>query len=315
MQGSKVAIIGLGEVGLCLAQALQAGGHALALCAPRPGAAAQALAHASGSALQATPGPWLAAVDWVLCCVPGAQALAVATQAAPHLAPGAVWADLSTAPPEVKRQAAQALAAGPGAAAYVDVAIMGAVSLGGVRTPLLAAGPQAAALAALLQAAGGRVQCLEGGQPGQAMALKLLRSGLTKGLEALAVELLTSAERQGLREQLYTQLADIDETPLRDFLDMLVRTHVVHARRRLQEVDDTAQALAAQGAPSQVLPGVARRFAQTVAALHTHPLPVAAPSATQALAWLLATQPALAAQASGSAAPAASPASAAPMAD
>lgn len=279
-----IAIVGLGEVGRCYAQALHSAGFGLLLCEPHPSEAATALAAAWGLPLHPQAGPWLAGADWVLSCVTGAQSLAVATQAMAHMAPGAGLADLSTASPEVKRQAAAQAASHR--VRCVDTAIMGAISLGGVHTPLLAAGPGADALKAVLVQAGARVQVIEGGQVGDAMALKLLRSVFTKGMEALSVELLLSAEKQGLRKPLYAQLADIDQTPLRSFIDMLVRTHVVHAQRRAHEVADAQQAMAAQGLASRVLPGVAQRFRDTAHQLASHPLPVADPTVEEALAWL-----------------------------
>ncbi|MGT2490028.1 hypothetical protein ACU4GD_04545 [Cupriavidus basilensis] len=51
-------------------------------------------------------------------------------------------------------------------------------------------------------------------------------------MEALAVELLMAAGRQGVREKLYGVLGDIDDSPLEDFINMLVRTHTIHAKRR-----------------------------------------------------------------------------------
>ncbi len=164
---------------------------------------------------------------------------------------------------------------------------MGAVSMAGVKTPLLAAGDGAAELAQWLSQAGGRVQVIDDGRPGDAVALKLLRSAFTKGLEALSVEVLMSAERQGLRAQLFEQLRDIDQTPLQAFLEMLVRTHVVHAGRRADEVRDAADELARHGLPSQMLAGVEQRFRLTATARKAAPPAQGTPDVGQALAWLL----------------------------
>ncbi len=283
----NVAIIGLGEVGRCYAKPLHEHGMRLSLCETRPPAAATELAQAWGLPLHAAPGPWLADADWVLSCVTGAQALPVAEQVAAHVARGAGLADLTTASPALKRHAAAQVA--ERGVRYVDTAIMGAISLHGVRTPLLAAGTGAEEFGSLIAGAGGKVQVIEGGVAGDAISLKILRSVFTKGMEALAVELLTSAEKQGVREKLYEQLSDIDQTPLRSFIDMLVRTHVIHAKRRAHEVHDAQHELASQGLPSQVLPGVERRFLDTAARLERQPLGMPEPDINQALEWLLAT--------------------------
>jgi hypothetical protein len=92
---------------------------------------------------------------------------------------------------------------------------------------------------------------------------------------------------------LLEQLRDVDETPLRDFMAMLVSTHVMHAGRRLREVQDARHLLAQQGLPSSVLSGVERRFALTTECLAADPMPAVKPSMEQALQWLLAHPPAV----------------------
>jgi 3-hydroxyisobutyrate dehydrogenase len=207
----QVAIIGLGEVGRCYAKPLHENGTRLSLCEARPSATATELAQAWSLPLHAALGPWLADANWVLSCVTGAQALPVAEQVAEYLAPGAGLADLTTASPAVKRQAAAKVA--ERGVRYVDTAIMGAISLNWVRTPLLAAGAGADEFRSLIAAAGGKVQVIEGGVAGDAISLKILRSVFTKGMEALAVEVLTSAEKQGAREALRATKRHRPDTP------------------------------------------------------------------------------------------------------
>lgn len=282
----RIAIVGMGEVGRCYAKALYAAGHELILCEAFPSPAARELASQWSLELHQQPGVCFKNVHWVFSCVTGAQALAVVEQVAAFLDAGTGFADLTTASPETKKQAfATARAAG---FEYVDVAIMGAISLNWEKTPLLAAGRKAADFREVLLTANGRVQVIEGVSPGAAISLKILRSIFTKGMEALAVELLMSAEKQGVREELYHQLKDIDETPLRSFIDMLVRTHVIHAKRRAHEVHDARRELDGQGLPSLVLPGVEERFNATAALLERRPLDVDNPDVGQALTWLLA---------------------------
>ena len=280
----KIAIIGLGEVGRCYARPFHAGGHEIELCDARPSPASQELAADWQLSVHGSIGPWLRDCDWILSCVTGAHALDVAEQCLAQAREGATLCDLTTASPDAKRAAARR--ASESKVRYVDVAIMGAISLSLERTPLLAAGDGAAEFASLLAPLGGRVKFVEG-TAGDAIALKILRSVFTKGMEALSVELLMAAEKQGVRESLYEQLGDIDETPLRTFIDMLVRTHVIHARRRAHEVHDAAAELAKHGLPSRVLPGVESRFSRTIEDLELEAPTQAEPDVDQALAWLL----------------------------
>lgn len=281
----EIALIGMGEVGRAYARALHDAGYGLVLCDARPAPAACELALSWKKPIHTSVREWLAECDWVLSCVTGAQALAVAEQCLPLMSRSGVFCDLSTASPDTKRTAARRAA--ELSLRYVDVAIMGAVSLSLHRTPLLAAGEGAHEFSQLLGKAEAKVTVIEGGSAGDAIALKILRSVFTKGMEALSVELLMAAERQGVREQLYQQLRDIDETPLRSFIDMLVRTHVVHARRRAHEVHDAAAELAKHGLPSLVLPGVENRFGRTISDLEAMKPAQAEPDIDQALAWLL----------------------------
>lgn len=283
----KIAVIGLGEVGRCYAAPLHDAKNALSLCEPHRSPSAGALAESIGSEIHEAPGAWMNDMELVLSCVTGTTSLPVVGQVLPHLRQGALFADFTTASPDVKREgASRAASAG---VRYVDTAIMGGISLHRVRTPLLASGQGAEELKEILEQAGARVQVIAGGHAGDAMSLKILRSVFTKGMEALSVELLMSAQKQGIREELYRQLKDIDDTPLRAFMDMMVRTHVIHAKRRAHEVRDAQGELASQGLASTVLPGVEERFQRTVSALEAHPLPVSEPDIEQALDWLLAT--------------------------
>lgn len=281
----KIAIIGLGEVGRCYATPLIQAGYNVSLCEAHVSAAAAKLAADANLGIHDRPGAWLSDADFVLSCVTGTTSLPVVRDVLPHLPKGAVIADLTTASPEVKRDGAMlALSAGVD---YVDTAIMGAISLNLVKTPLLASGGKATKLKTLLEQAGGRVQVIANGKAGDAISLKILRSVFTKGMEALCVELLMSAEKQGVRAELYEQLSDIDQTPLRSFIDMLVRTHVIHAKRRAHEVHDAQRELISQGLPSVVLPGVEKRFLATAEALERNALPSPDPTVDQAIDWLL----------------------------
>lgn len=257
----KIALIGCGEVGHCYAEAWLSKGHeVVAVCELRQDAEMQARVQGYGAALYATPGDWLADADLVVSAVFGYAALAVATEALPHLRGDALFADFTTASAADMRAAA-AVAATHGVP-FADVAIMGAIALLGADTPLLAAGTGAAAVAALAQQCDMPARVIEG-QAGDAVQLKLLRSIMTKGMESLAVECLVAAETLGLRKALYEVLGDIDRTPLTTFMDSFVRSHVLHAARRRLEVCEARDQLNEAGLQPLVLDGVERLFART----------------------------------------------------
>ncbi|WP_144630296.1 NAD(P)-dependent oxidoreductase [Bordetella genomosp. 13] len=257
----KIALIGCGEVGHCYALAWRAAGHSIAgIGELRQDAAMQARAREHGATLHGTLGGWLAEADLVVSAVFGHAALDVAAQALPHLRKDAAYADFTTASAgDMRRAAQQAEALG---VPFTDVAIMGAIVLLGARTPLLCAGDGAQAVAEFAQASGAPAQAIDG-EAGDAVRLKLLRSIMTKGMESLAVECLVAAESMGLRPALYEVLSDMDKTPLTTFIDSFVRSHVLHAPRRLAEVREARDQLVDAGLQPLVLDGVERLFART----------------------------------------------------
>jgi 3-hydroxyisobutyrate dehydrogenase len=285
-----VAIIGMGEVGQCFAEAIaeavgSAGAAGLAVCDPHPRQEATALAGRLAAPLHGAPGDWLASCAIVISAVTGDVAAQMARKVGALLPPGACYLDLTTGPPGPLAAAAVELS--QRGISVVDGAIMGSVGLTGARTPLLLAGPRAWDMAGWLARHGCRCSVLEDAAVGDASTLKLLRSLFTKGLEALAVECLMAAESRGLRRQFLDQLADLDETPVADYLQLLVTSHIVHARRRLAEIEAAGAEMLPQRHDSPVHSGVLERFRSTVARLDSVAVdPRAEQDVARALAWL-----------------------------
>jgi len=280
----NTVILGGGTVGQCYAQALAAQGHTISGFAdPQPGEALQALAGRLGAGLHAAPGAWMHEAELAVSAVFGTVALEVARQAFPHLQRGALYVDMTTADPDDMRQAEQeAEACGH---RFVDVAITGAVNLSGARTPLLCSGTAAQEVAALLAACGAPIRPV-GARPGDAASLKLLRSIFTKGMEALAVECLVTAEQKGLRAELHDVLLDIDQGSLRETMESMVRTHIPHAGRRRNEVVEAQRQMQLSGVQPLVLPAVQQLFERTVQGQAG--TPYGGSSTADALAWLAA---------------------------
>jgi 3-hydroxyisobutyrate dehydrogenase len=285
----RIAIVGCGEVGRAYAAAAGAEGHELVLIDPRPAPAVHALVAELGATLVMSPvADDLAGVERVWLCVTGELTRRVVVGLLDRLPTGAVIVDLTTASASDKRACADLAA--DGRVTYVDAVIMGAVAVTGARTPMLGAGPAAATALEDFRALGAPVDVLAEARPGDAATIKLLRTILTKGLESLAVECLMAAEREGLRTRLYDVLGDVDSMGFAPFLDMLVRTHVQHAGRRLQEVERAQAQLAELGSPSLVLLGTQSRFERTVAALVDNPPEADADdNVDSALQWLLSS--------------------------
>ena len=126
---------------------------------------------------------------------------------------------------------------------FVDANLMGAVSIYGAAVPLYCSGDGAARFAELFAPLGFSIE-LAGPDAGTAAAVKMLRSVVTKGMEALIVEALTAASLAGVRSEALRGICEpMDATRYSQFVDMCVRTDVLHAERRAVEMDGVAEGL------------------------------------------------------------------------
>jgi 3-hydroxyisobutyrate dehydrogenase-like beta-hydroxyacid dehydrogenase len=172
--------------------------------------------------------------DYVFAMVQPRVTEIAARDAAPHLRPGSIYVDFSSASPQ-RKQAAAALVRAQGAD-YVDAGIIGSVPSSGHRVPVVASGPAAAAFRDRFAPFGMDI-ALVGEEIGAAAGIKLIRSVLAKGLEALYVEALTAAQRAGVTEDVLGSFcAFLDARPARATAALLLQSHVVHAARRADEV-------------------------------------------------------------------------------
>ena len=146
----------------------------------------------------------LAEADLVICAVQGEHALDAATSAAAFMKKGAHFLDLCTVTGKMADEDRDAIE--KVGARYVDIAVMGGFFKYGIKAPMLVAGEEAQAAVDWMNANGFDTKYL-GPKPGSASSVKMVRSVLMKGLEALGVEALVTAERQGIREEVLECLA------------------------------------------------------------------------------------------------------------
>lgn len=254
------AIIGLGEVGSIFAAALKSAGATVSISALRPSERAVRAAEHLGLPLCESPVEAAGGAEVVLLAVVGDALREAAQVLSPALANGGLFVDLTAASPGDVERAAALMPQGR----YVDVAINGAVSIYGARTPLLAAGSGAADLAELLNPFGFNVEARPEWAVGDASKLKLVRSVFTKGLELVILESLLAAEKMNIRAALEEALGDYDRSTIRQHTDMYLRTHFPMAGRRLAEMEKVLSLLEEEGAPTTVAKATIARYARTL---------------------------------------------------
>ncbi|WP_028672696.1 DUF1932 domain-containing protein [Saccharospirillum impatiens] len=141
--------------------------------------------------------------DVVISVVTADQAFAVAEAASPLLKAGALFLDCNSCAPQTKQASSRVIDAAGGR--YVDVAVMAPVNPGKNRTPLLLSGDHVDAAKTLLDALAMNAT-IEPGPVGTASSVKMVRSIMVKGMEALFAECVLAGRLAGVDTQVLASL-------------------------------------------------------------------------------------------------------------
>lgn len=292
-----IALLGFGEAGTAIARGLAANGGWRGVAkagdnAPRRliaidtaldkdprGAALGNEARQLDIAISADYTAALSEADLVISAVQGEFAIDAARAAAPLLKKGAHYLDLCTVTGKMSDEDRAEIETGGGR--YIDVAVMGGFFSQGIKAPMLVAGADVEPVVGWMKA-NGFVATALGPRPGSASSVKMVRSVLVKGLEALGVEALVTAQRQGILEEVLGCLGDADAMGLSGFITMLVQTHIVHAHRRWEEMGLVAQTLRETGVDPLMTETIEKSHRRSVDA-HIAPADGKVPSLEEAL--------------------------------
>jgi 3-hydroxyisobutyrate dehydrogenase-like beta-hydroxyacid dehydrogenase len=252
MDGSvSIGLIGYGEVGGILARALREKGVAWVgawdalFRDPARGPAMTSRAREGGIEVCGSAADLLARAEIVISAVTASNTLEVAREAAGAIRRGAYFLDLNSASPATKAAAAK-LVDGAGAH-YVEAGVMTSVPPYGIRAPMLLGGRHAAALAQKLMPLGFDLTVVAD-EIGVASAIKMCRSVVIKGIEAIVVEAYATARRYGVEREV---LASLRETfPAIDWEKQgayLFGRVARHGRRRAEEMREVANTVREAG--------------------------------------------------------------------
>lgn len=250
----RLALIGFGEAARAFVAGfgqhrpahLQGFDRKTDMAATRAGIEAAFVAHG----VTGEPGPAgaLAGAQAALCLVSADQALAAAHAAAPHLPHGCWWFDGNSCAPQTKQQAAEIIARAGGH--YVDMAIMAPVHPKGIEVPICLSGPDPDTAAAILRCLGFSPQPV-GTQIGAASAIKMIRSVMIKGIEALSAECFLAAHRAGVEAPVLASLCASDPAlnwPARGAYNL--ERMMLHGTRRAAEMREVVRTLQGLGLPA-----------------------------------------------------------------
>jgi hypothetical protein len=196
-------------------------------------------------------------VNLIVSCVTASNTLAVAKEVSQTIKPGQFFIDLNSASPGTK-QACAALIDAKGAF-YVEAGVMTSVPPYGIKVPMLLGGVKAEFLAGVIQSYGGDAKAVSE-KLGVASAIKMCRSIMIKGLEALVIESYTTARHYGVEQAMLATLAET--MPGIDWVEQgayLFSRVVQHGKRRAEEMRESAVTVAETGASPFMAKAIAEK--------------------------------------------------------
>ena len=190
--------------------------------------------------------------------VTSTSALDAAKETVASLSARHTFADLNSVSPALKQEIQKVI--DESGASFVEAAVMAPVQPYGHKVPMLLGGPGADAFAATMRPFGMRLDVLTGAKVGSAAAVKMCRSIVVKGLEALLLECVMAATKFEADGLVFASLDEsfpgIDWKKLADYTSGRV---VVHGERRAREMDEVAETLRAIGIDPIMAEATARR--------------------------------------------------------
>jgi 3-hydroxyisobutyrate dehydrogenase-like beta-hydroxyacid dehydrogenase len=260
----SIGFIGFGEAGSTIAAGLRAAGidrlsaFDIKTHAADFGPRIRQRAAESGTTLVESSADLARASDILFSTVTSSAALDAAAQTVPFLEARHFYADLNSVSPALKQDIARAI--DRTGARFVEAAVMAPVAPYGHRVPMLLGGPAARAFAGVMTPFGMRLEVLATSTIGSAAAVKMCRSIIVKGLEALMCECVLGASRYDADAHVFASLNEsfpgLDWKRLADYM---VGRVVVHGERRAREMEEVADTLRAIGVDPIMTEAAARR--------------------------------------------------------
>jgi 3-hydroxyisobutyrate dehydrogenase-like beta-hydroxyacid dehydrogenase len=244
-----VAFIGFGEVGRTFTRDLQTAGvadiRAFDIAFAEPESRQLRAARTAKVRIATSPRDAAAGADLIISAVTAGAALDAARSIAAALDRFTLVIDVNSVSPATKVAAAEIVDRAGGR--YVEAAVMAPVAPKGLRTSLLLGGRHAGELIA--RAAAWRLDARAYAERiGAASSVKMCRSIMIKGLEALAVECVLASRHYGVLDDVLGSLGDtypgVDWSQKARYL---MSRALIHGRRRAEEMREVAKTVAGAG--------------------------------------------------------------------
>ena len=272
--GPMIGFLGFGEAGFHLARGLRSAGApalvAFDIKAQEQGPAGERIrtrAQETGTCLVETPAELVRRAPVILSVVTAASARDAAASIAGDLTPSHLYADLNSVSPRTKTDVASVIEKGAGR--FVEGSIMAPVAGPDHRVPMLLNGPAAASLAEALSRYEMRLEVMDAAI-GAAAAVKMCRSIVIKGLEALMVECALASSEFGAADRVYDSLRETyPGIDWRKTARYMIGRVLEHGERRAHEMQEVASMLRSAGIEPLMAEATARRQTTPKSVLQT----------------------------------------------
>jgi hypothetical protein len=259
----QVGLLGYGEVGRILAEDLRKQGITVSAYDIKldrdQGKPLREHADGIGVELMPSHAGLAARADFIISAVTASQAVPVAEACASAIRKDAWFLDFNSVSPGAKQRAASIIDGAGGR--YVEGAVMTSLPPYRIKVPLLLGGRGARELAPLLVSLGFAAK-VASDELGVSSAVKMCRSIMIKGLEAMVIESFTTARAYGVEDAV---LASLKETfPSIDWEKQgayFFQRVIEHGRRRAEEVREVAETVRDAGLAPWSASGTAERQA------------------------------------------------------
>jgi len=241
----RISFIGFGEAGQAIASGLRETGIERVaawdiLFPEEAGTKLKEAAESLGVRVASSARNAVSETDMIISAVTAASSVDAARSVASDLIGNPYYLDINSVSPGRKQETAGLLGE---RARYVDVAVIAAIHPARHRTPLLLSGPHAEGISPLLHEMDMQFSVV-GPEVGSAAAIKMIRSVMIKGMEALTLECFLAAARAGVLEEVTVSLKNnypsLDWAKIADYnLERMAS----HGERRAAEMEESAATL------------------------------------------------------------------------
>lgn len=258
----KIAVIGLGEAGERIGVGLvNAGAEVSGFDLVKPKKTDIPLAESIEEAVSDA--------DVILSLNSSTLATRYAQHIAPLVKPGAIFADVNSGTPTLKRKLAEEFATG----SFVDVALMGSIEDLGLEVPMAVSGEAGERFISLMAPFGMDLEFVSD-VPGDAAARHLIRSMLSKGLTGVVIDTLWAAESLGIQQWAWEEIQrEFDALTAEKIHDNISETSVYFKRQQI-EIVDVVEMVADSGYESTMMPPVQFNYGRI---MHSKKIPFAKP--------------------------------------